>query len=89
MPAVICGDFNDLLVEGGVLRNKLDEHAFTKSNVSVGTCYCPPLFMPFDHIMSHNLKTHIKNMKRDYRPIPNKNIPSDHYPVTCKIILGK
>lgn len=82
IPNIICGDFNDLLEDGGLLKNILSDNNY-KCHVYENTCsvfneqYQSSKYWPFDHIATSDINVTILSCGITQN-IPNENEPSDH-----------
>lgn len=80
LPAVLCGDFNDNFEEERKLYPILKAAEFTISR-GPPSCYAFYRFFAFDHGIGYNIVIEYTSKGRLTQPIPNRIIPSDHYPV--------
>jgi hypothetical protein len=90
--AILCGDFNDNLTsEDNQVTQLFRSYGFTVHSTGPG-CFVGGKFLPCDGCIAkvtHNvavLSESILSPDEDYRPIPNDDIPSDHYPIVFSFV---
>ena len=80
-PVIICGDFNDTPISytlKTMTKNLSD--AFQESGIGIGNSYIGIPFLRIDYIL-HDIKYKSYNYKR------HKDELSDHYPISCDILI--
>lgn len=91
IPNIICGDFNDLLEDNGLVKTVLDLNNYS-CHMYENTCsvfneeYQSSKYWPFDHIATSNINIELLPCEIEQN-IPNSIEPSDHILVQFTVLI--